>query len=33
MGDAKSVSGPITGSDRTLSFETGLLAQQSQGAV
>ena len=33
MGDAISVSGPITGSDRTLSFETGLLAQQSQGAV
>jgi polyribonucleotide nucleotidyltransferase len=33
MGDAKSASGPITGSDRTLSFETGLLAQQSQGAV
>ncbi|HEX3424579.1 MAG TPA: polyribonucleotide nucleotidyltransferase [Acidimicrobiales bacterium] len=28
-----SVSGPITGSDRTLSFETGVLAQQSQGAV
>jgi polyribonucleotide nucleotidyltransferase len=33
MGDASSVSGPITGSDRTLSFETGVLAQQSQGAV
>ncbi|MDP9074902.1 MAG: polyribonucleotide nucleotidyltransferase, partial [Actinomycetota bacterium] len=33
MGDATSVSGPITGTDRTLSFETGRLAQQSQGAV
>ncbi len=33
MGDAKSVSGPISGTDRTLSFETGRLAQQSQGAV
>jgi polyribonucleotide nucleotidyltransferase len=27
------VSGPITGTPKTLSFETGLLAQQSQGAV
>ena len=38
MGDASplkgtAVSGPISGSDRTLSFETGVLAQQSQGAV
>jgi len=33
MGDASTVSGPITGSDKTLSFETGVLAQQSQGAV
>ncbi len=33
MGDAITVSGPITGTDATLSFETGLLAQQSQGAV
>jgi polyribonucleotide nucleotidyltransferase len=28
-----SVSTPITGTDKTLTFETGLLAQQSQGAV
>jgi polyribonucleotide nucleotidyltransferase len=28
-----SVSTPITGTDQTLTFETGLLAQQSQGAV
>jgi polyribonucleotide nucleotidyltransferase len=27
------VSGPVSGTDRTLSFETGKLAQQSQGAV
>jgi len=38
MGDASTTAvhvavGPITGSDKTLSFETGLLAQQSQGAV
>jgi polyribonucleotide nucleotidyltransferase len=33
MGDAITVSGPISGTDRNLSFETGLLAQQSQGAV
>jgi polyribonucleotide nucleotidyltransferase len=33
MGDAKSVEGPITGTERTLSFETGRLAKQSQGAV
>jgi polyribonucleotide nucleotidyltransferase len=28
-----SVSGPISGTDKTLTFETGRLAQQSQGAV
>ena len=28
-----SVSGPITGTDKSLKFETGLLAPQSQGAV
>jgi polyribonucleotide nucleotidyltransferase len=28
-----SVSAPLSGTDKTLSFETGLLAQQSQGAV
>ena len=28
-----SVSAPISGTDNTLSFETGKLAQQSQGAV
>jgi polyribonucleotide nucleotidyltransferase len=33
MGDATAVSGPIAGTDRTLTFETGKLAQQSQGAV
>jgi polyribonucleotide nucleotidyltransferase len=33
MGDAISASGPIAGTEKTLSFETGLLAQQSQGAV
>jgi polyribonucleotide nucleotidyltransferase len=33
MGDAITVSGPISGTDRSLTFETGLLAQQSQGAV
>jgi polyribonucleotide nucleotidyltransferase len=33
MGDATTVSGPITGTDKTMSFETGVLAQQSQGAV
>ncbi|HEY2301157.1 MAG TPA: polyribonucleotide nucleotidyltransferase [Acidimicrobiales bacterium] len=33
MGDAKSVEGPIAGTERTLSFETGRLAKQSQGAV
>ncbi|HUF32292.1 MAG TPA: polyribonucleotide nucleotidyltransferase [Acidimicrobiales bacterium] len=31
--EAISVSGPITGTDKTLTFETGKLAQQSQGAV
>src|ERR1700747_2291769 len=33
MADAISVSGPISGTDKTLSFETGKLAPQSQGAV
>jgi len=33
MGDAIEVSGPISGTPKTLSFETGRLAQQSQGAV
>ncbi len=33
MEGATTVSAPITGTSRTLSFETGLLAQQSQGAV
>ena len=31
--DAIAVSGPIEGTDKTLSFETGKLAKQSQGAV
>jgi polyribonucleotide nucleotidyltransferase len=33
MADAIRVSAPISGTDKTLSFETGKLAQQSQGAV
>jgi len=33
MADAIGVSGPISGSDRTLSFETGKLAGQADGAV
>jgi polyribonucleotide nucleotidyltransferase len=33
MADAIRVSGAVSGTDRTLSFETGRLAQQSQGAV
>ncbi|HZI39306.1 MAG TPA: polyribonucleotide nucleotidyltransferase, partial [Acidimicrobiia bacterium] len=33
MADAIIVSGPISGTDKTLSFETGKLAFQSQGAV
>src|SRR5579884_2597558 len=33
MGEPVSVSGPISGTDKTLTFETGLLAPQSQGAV
>src|SRR5207237_7649045 len=33
MAEAVSVSAPISGTDKTLSFETGKLAQQSQGAV
>ena len=33
MAEAISVSGPISGTDKSLSFETGKLAPQSQGAV
>ena len=33
MADSTSVSAPISGTDKTLTFETGRLAQQSQGAV
>src|SRR4051794_30468604 len=33
MADAISVSGPITGTDKTLSFSTGVFAPQSQGSV
>jgi polyribonucleotide nucleotidyltransferase len=33
VADAIRVSGPVSGTDKTLSFETGKLAQQSQGAV
>ena len=33
MAEATTVSGPITGTDRTLSFETGKLAGQADGAV
>ena len=33
MADAISVSGPVSGTDKTLTFETGKLAPQSQGAV
>ena len=33
MADAITVSGPISGTDRTLSFPTGKLAGQADGAV
>src|SRR3954471_6570108 len=33
MADAISVSGAVSGTEKSLSFETGKLAQQSQGAV
>ncbi|HSL56690.1 MAG TPA: polyribonucleotide nucleotidyltransferase, partial [Acidimicrobiales bacterium] len=33
MAEPITVSGPITGTDKTMTFETGLLAPQSQGAV
>src|SRR5687767_3513926 len=33
MAEAITISGPISGTDKTLSFETGKLAFQSQGAV
>ena len=33
MGEPVSVSAPVSGTGKSISFETGLLAQQSQGAV
>ena len=33
MAEAIRVSGPVSGTDLTLTLETGRLAQQSQGAV
>jgi len=33
MAEAITVSAPISGTDKSLSFETGILAKQSQGAV
>jgi polyribonucleotide nucleotidyltransferase len=33
MAEAISVSGPVSGTDKTLTFSTGVLAPQSQGAV
>ena len=33
MAEAISVSAPISRTDKTLSFETGVLAPQSQGAI
>ena len=33
MADAISVSAPVSGTDKTLTFETGKFALQSQGAV
>ncbi|HEX8780858.1 MAG TPA: polyribonucleotide nucleotidyltransferase, partial [Nocardioides sp.] len=33
MADAITVSAPVSGTDKTLTFETGVLAPQSQGAV
>ena len=33
MADAIRVSGAVSGTDKSLSFETGKLAQQSMGAV
>jgi polyribonucleotide nucleotidyltransferase len=33
MADPISVTGPISGTDKSITFETGLLAPQSQGAV
>ena len=33
MADPIRVSGPISGTDKTLTFETGRFALQSQGAV
>ena len=33
MADAIRVSGPVSGTEKTLTFETGRFALQSQGAV
>ena len=33
MAEAIHVEGPISGTDKRLSFETGKLAQQSQGCL
>ena len=33
MAEATTVSGPVTGTDKTLTFETGKLAGQADGAV
>ena len=33
MADATSVSGPVSGTDKTITFTVGVLAPQSQGAV
>ena len=33
MADAIRVSGPVSGTDKTLTFETGRFALQSHGAV
>ena len=33
MAEAIRCQGPVSGTDKTLSFETGKLAQQTQGAV
>ena len=33
MAEAITVSGPVAGTDKTLTFSTGVFAPQSQGAV
>jgi polyribonucleotide nucleotidyltransferase len=33
MGEPFSVEAPVSGTDKRISFQTGMLAQQSQGAV